>query len=111
MEEAERLCDRVTVMDDGRLLDSDTPGALIAKHIEPQVVEVHGAEVGAWHDAVAPGLAQRHEKVGDTHFYYCRDPGPLLAAVETVPGLRFLHRPASLEDVFLKLTGRELRDG
>ena len=111
MEEAERLCDRITVMDDGRLLDSGTPPALIARHIEPQVVEVHGGNAGSWHDGLGPDLWQRHEQVGDTHFYYCRDPGPLLAAVESAPGLRFLHRPANLEDVFLKLTGRELRDG
>jgi lipooligosaccharide transport system ATP-binding protein len=107
MEEAERLCDRVTIMDAGRLLDSDTPRGLIARHIEPQVVEVHGPGAGDW---IGAGLAQRHEQVGDTHFYYCDDPGPLLAAVQAAPQVRFLHRPASLEDVFLKLTGRELRD-
>ncbi len=111
MEEAERLCDRVTIMDHGRLLDCDTPGGLIERHIEPQVVEVHGEGAAAWHAAAGARLAERHEQVGDTHFYYCRDPGRLLGAVERAAGLRFNHRPANLEDVFLKLTGRELRDG
>jgi len=110
MEEAERLCDRVTVMDHGRLLDGDAPQALIRRHIEPQVVEVHGDGVLAWHRQVGAALAGRHEQVGDTVFYYCHDAAALLAAVETAPGLRFLHRPANLEDVFVKLTGRELRD-
>ena len=97
-------------MDAGRLLDCDTPAGLIARHIEPQVVEVHGEEAGRWADP-ASSLAERHEQVGDTHFYYCCDPHPLLDAIATTCGVRFLHRPASLEDVFLKLTGRELRDG
>jgi len=110
MEEAERLCDRITIMDHGRLLDSDAPGALIRRHIEPQVVEVHGEGALDWHRRHGAALAVRHEQAGDTVFYYCRDAVALLAAVERAPALRFLHRPANLEDVFLKLTGRELRD-
>ncbi len=110
MEEAERLCDRITIMDHGRLLDSGAPRALIERHIEPQVVEVHGEGVLDWHHRHGAPLAVRHEHVGDTVFYYCRDAAALLAAVERVPALRFAHRPANLEDVFLKLTGRELRD-
>jgi lipooligosaccharide transport system ATP-binding protein len=110
MEEAERLCDRVTIMDHGRILDSGAPDVLIARHIESQVVEVHGEGAAAWHRREASRLAARDERVGDTLFYYCHDAGPLLASVDGVAGLRFLHRPANLEDVFLKLTGRELRD-
>ena len=110
MEEAERLCDRITVMDHGRLLDSGSPAELIARHIEPEVVEVHGDGAAAWHAARGAALAPRHEQVGETWFYYTADPAPLLAAVHAAPELRFLHRPANLEDVFLKLTGRELRD-
>jgi len=107
MEEAERLCDRVTVIDAGRVLDSGAPRDLIRRHIEPQVIEAHGPGAGRWR---AGGLAARHEQVGDTHLYYCTDPRALLDAVHGTPQVRFLHRPANLEDVFLKLTGRELRD-
>ena len=49
--------------------------------------------------------------MGETLFYYTRDERALLAAVNQQPGLSYLHRPANLEDVFVKLTGRELRDG
>ena len=56
------------------------------------------------------GLAERLEVAGDTAFFYCRDPAPLLAALADAPALRYMHRAASLEDVFIKLTGRELRD-
>jgi lipooligosaccharide transport system ATP-binding protein len=53
----------------------------------------------------------RLERSGDTLFAYARDAAPLLAAVQSLTeGLRVLHRSANLEDVFLKLTGRQLRD-
>ncbi|MET0919140.1 MAG: nodulation factor ABC transporter ATP-binding protein NodI, partial [Burkholderiales bacterium] len=52
----------------------------------------------------------RCERTGETVFCYLRDPEPLIATLKEWPRLRYLHRPANLEDVFLKLTGRELRD-
>ncbi|MFT5172691.1 MAG: lipooligosaccharide transport system ATP-binding protein [Gammaproteobacteria bacterium] len=110
MEEAERLCDRVTVMDEGRLLDCDSPAALISKHMEPQVFEIYGTQANAWHLQHACTVAVRHEQAGESHFYYCHDPAPMLRALQATPNLRFLHRPSNLEDVFVKLTGRDLRD-
>jgi lipooligosaccharide transport system ATP-binding protein len=110
MEEAERLCTRLVVMDRGRIIDTGSPRELIAQRIEPQVVEVHGDGVEAWSAGEARSLASRVEQAGDTAFCYVRDPAPLLAHLERRPALRYLHRPANLEDVFLKLTGRELRD-
>jgi lipooligosaccharide transport system ATP-binding protein len=110
MDEAERLCDRVTIMDQGRFLDCDSPAELINRHIEPHVVEIYDANAAAWHRQHAPVLSARHERVGDSHLYYCDDPAPVLKALQGTPDLRFMHRPANLEDVFLKLTGRELRD-
>jgi lipooligosaccharide transport system ATP-binding protein len=110
MEEAERLCTRIVVMDHGRFIAEGSPRELIATHIEPQVVEVHGDGVEGWAEGDARGLAARIERAGDTAFCYVRDPAPLLAHLKQQPGLRYLHRPANLEDVFLKLTGRELRD-
>jgi lipooligosaccharide transport system ATP-binding protein len=110
MEEAERLCDRVTVLDHGRILASDHPKALIKNYIEPQVVEVYGPGVEHWHENIAAELAERSERVGETIFYYVHDERALLQAVNRQPELAFLHRPANLEDVFVKLTGRELRD-
>ena len=111
MEEAQRLCDRVTIMDHGRILDSDAPGALIRRHIEPHVVEVYGTGSAQWHAAQGHELAARSEHVGETVFYYAEDERRLLAALQNQHELTFLHRPANLEDVFVKLTGRELRDG
>jgi lipooligosaccharide transport system ATP-binding protein len=110
MEEAERLCTRLVVMDRGRIIGAGSPRELIASRIEPHVVEVHGEGLDAWAEGEARALAARVERAGDTVFCYVREAGPLLASLERQPGLRYLHRPANLEDVFLKLTGRELRD-
>lgn len=109
MDEAERLCHRLGVVDHGRLVAEGSPAELIAQHIEPQVVEIYGEDAPAW-AAAHTALAPRQEVVGETAFFYCQDPAPLLAAAAQSPGLRTLHRAANLEDVFLKLTGRELRD-
>jgi len=109
MEEAERLCHRLAIMDRGRIIAQGTPRALIAEHIEPQVLEVHGQGYEAWMER-AKTLAPRVERVGDTVYCYGEDIEPLLRSLSSFPDLSYLHRPASLEDVFLKLTGRDLRD-
>ena len=110
MDEAERLCDRVGIMDSGTLIAEDTPRQLIGTHIEAHVVEVYGDGVQEWAREVAPRVAQRVEVAGETAFCYCADPGPLLEALRDMPALRALSRAANLEDVFIKLTGRDIRD-
>ncbi len=109
MDEAERLCDRLIVLDHGRKIAEGTPRRLIAEHLESDVIEVYGdgaAAAGCAHAA----LAQRVETSGETVFFYLRDAGPLLDALAADHGVRYLHRPANLEDLFLKLTGRQIRD-
>jgi lipooligosaccharide transport system ATP-binding protein len=109
MEEAERLCTRLSIMDSGRIISTGTPRDLIARHIEPEVLEVYGEELEQWVNTHA-SLADRTERTGDTVFCYLRNAEPLIATLENRPSLRYLHRRANLEDVFLKLTGRDLRD-
>ncbi len=113
MEEAERLCDELIIMDNGKILAQASPRALIEQYIEPQVLEVHGAEneVQQWHTQIAQHANLRHEKIGDTWFYYGNSVETLVQSLQNFSLLRFLHRPANLEDVFLKLTGRDLREG
>jgi len=110
MEEAERLCDRLIIMDNGRILGEGTPRALIQQHIEPQVVEIHGNNAEQWHLQQGKNLGLRYEHVGDTWFYYGHQVESVLSQLQALPELYFLHRPANLEDVFVKLTGRELRE-
>jgi lipooligosaccharide transport system ATP-binding protein len=110
MDEAERLATRLAVIDHGRMIACDAPRALLAEHVEPEVVEVYGDEVRAWAEEHGRGLAKRLEIAGETAFCYAIDAKPLLADLATRTGVHYLHRPANLEDLFIKLTGRELRD-
>jgi lipooligosaccharide transport system ATP-binding protein len=110
MDEAERLCHRLAIMDRGRIIASGAPRELIERHIEPQVVEVYGDGAERWATDFGRARCQRCEKVGETVFCYTRDADPLVHDLESRRDLRYLHRPANLEDVFLKLTGRDLRD-
>ena len=110
MDEAERLCDRLAIIDHGRTLAEGAPHALIAAHIEPEVVEVYGEGVEAWFGGQGKALATRAELHGETAFCYARDAEPVVANLKGFPGLRFVHRRANLEDLFLKLTGREMRE-
>jgi len=110
MEEAERLCDRVAIMDRGRIIAEGAPRALVETHIEPSVVEVYGEHVSAWSTEFGARLCERFEMAGETLFCYTRNGDALLQNLRAQSGMRYLHRPANLEDVFLKLTGRDLRD-
>ena len=110
MDEAERLATRLAVIDHGRMIACDAPRALVAGHVEPEVVEVYGDEARAWAEARGRALAKRLEIAGETAFCYAMDATPLVADLASRAGVRYLHRPANLEDLFIKLTGRELRD-
>ncbi len=109
MDEAERLCDALVVMDHGRIITQGSPGALIREHIEPHVIELPGG-AGRLRDGLASCPGVRLLEVGETCYCYARDPTPLLTMLEQDPGSSFQHRAANLEDVFLKLTGHELRE-
>ena len=110
MDEAERLCSRLLVLDHGRKISEGTPRDLIAAHLEPDVVEVYGSGALALVDSPLKGLAARVEVSGETVFFYTLEAKPLLDALAAHPRLRTLHRPANLEDLFLKLTGRQIRE-
>ncbi len=110
MDEAERLATRLAVIDHGRKIAEGSPRDLIRAHIEPHVIEVYGDGAFAWAERDGRQLADRLEVSGETAFCYAAEPARLLQSLERAASLRYLHRPANLEDVFLKLTGREMRD-
>ncbi len=111
MDEAERLCSRLLVLDHGRKIAEGTPRALIAEHLEPDVVEAYGTGALALAESPLRELARRVEVSGETVFFYTQDARPLLDRLaQDHPRLRTLHRPANLEDLFLKLTGRQIRE-
>ena len=112
MDEAERLCDRLLVLDHGRKIAEGRPRDLIAQYLEPDVVEAYGNGALALADSPLKHLAARTEVSGETVFFYTQDARPLLDRLGSEHAkLRTLHRPSNLEDLFLKLTGRQIREG
>ena len=114
MDEAERLCDRLVIMDAGKILVQGPPKALVREHSEPHVIEIYGNGLDDWlEQCLRAGHCAdttRVERVGETAFCYTEDEAPLLEALRGQTALHYLHRPANLEDVFLRLTGRDLRE-
>jgi lipooligosaccharide transport system ATP-binding protein len=105
MDEAQRLCDSIIIMDGGRILDQGSPAELIARHVEGHVFEIAKPLAAALEAQLA---TLRHEDLGDAVVIYTDSPADMLKTLgKTQP---HLHRPANLEDVFLKLTGRTLRN-
>jgi ABC-2 type transport system ATP-binding protein len=116
MEEAQALCDRLAIMDHGRILTSGSPLGLIQELEIPSVVELAFAAGAPLASAFASGLGQDVEVRGDLWEIPTRDPKALLprlldlAESQAVPFEQIHVRRATLEDVFLQRTGRSLRD-
>jgi lipooligosaccharide transport system ATP-binding protein len=110
MDEAERLCSRLLVLDHGKKIAEGKPRDLIAQHLEPDVVEVYGVGALALAEGPLRAMASRVEVSGETVFFYTNNAPDILQALHAHPQLRTLHRPANLEDLFLKLTGRQIRE-
>jgi lipooligosaccharide transport system ATP-binding protein len=109
MEEAAILCDRVAIMHQGRILSLGTPGALIARHAGDEVLEI---EVTAGNRrGLVEGLTSRgfdFVDTGNTVQVFHSDEDKLASLVNLTDKLR--KRPATLEDVFFRLTGRTLAE-
>jgi lipooligosaccharide transport system ATP-binding protein len=115
MDEAEQLCDRLVVMDKARIVAEGSPRALIERHASREVVELRFApgvreSLEADPSASLDGLAERIEHLADRLLLYADDGEAAVAALHA-RGIRpetVLIRRSSLEDVFLRLTGRSL---
>jgi lipooligosaccharide transport system ATP-binding protein len=113
MDEAEQLCDRLVVMDGGRIAAEGSPAALVAKWSSREVVELRfgaGDNQSAGEELV--GLAARTEVLADRVLLYTDDGDDVMRAVHEAgwrPDNAFVRR-STLEDVFLRLTGRSLVD-
>ncbi len=109
MEEAERLCDRIAIMDAGKIVALGTPAALIRDHVPSQVVEIRLA-YDQDSSIVAPlhGDALRVEDLKDRVLLYADDVQALVARAAELDGVQTLVRRTTLDDVFLKITGRGL---
>jgi len=109
MEEASQLCDRVVIMDGGRILLEGTPQELVEREVGRTVVEAwnYGEDFLNFLRAM-PG---RLEELGDRLYFYPQEGDHIERTFDQrFPSQDRLIRRATLEDVFLKLTGRALRD-
>jgi lipooligosaccharide transport system ATP-binding protein len=109
MEEAQQLCDRVVVMHQGKILREGVPTKLVEDEIGREVVEIRIAKDED--EGLVSQLADvscGHERVGDTIYFYCQEGRDLMRKVVEMKLHNVLNRPATMEDVFLKLTGRSL---
>jgi len=111
MEEAAQLCDRVALMHAGRILREGPPMELVRAEVGDEVIEVRG-DASLHRDALGAldGSSLRWEQAGDTLYLYCADGRALLPTLSALRPPHLLHRPASLEDLFLKLAGRSLQE-
>ena len=111
MDEAEQLCDRLVVMDDGRIVAEGSPAELISRYSTREVVELR-FQPGDTAEHPLDGLADRIEVLPDRILLYAQDGEAVLAAAHGrgVRPVSSLVRRSTLEDVFLRLTGRTLVD-
>jgi len=114
MEEAARLCDRLLIMDHGRIVAEGEPGALVREHVGREVLELK-LEPDCDAEALLASLDGRldgHELTEDALMLYAEDAEDVLRTLdhERFPTESALVRNATLEDVFLRLTGRTLEE-
>ena len=111
MDEAEQLCDRLVVMDHGRIVAEGSPWQLIQRHATREVVEIRFESERPANGALA-GVADRIEELPDRVLLYTADGDATAArlAERSLPAHSTLVRRSTLEDVFLHLTGRTLVD-
>jgi lipooligosaccharide transport system ATP-binding protein len=115
MDEAAQLCDRLLIIDHGRVVAQGAPAALIEEHVGREVVEIQAIDEDGAADRVAAAAApmvDSFEIAGDRVYLHTLDGEALMREIRAThaPVSAMMVRRATLEDVFLRLTGRTLRD-
>jgi lipooligosaccharide transport system ATP-binding protein len=113
MDEAEQLCDRLVIMDQGKIVAHGTPRGLIGEHVSRDVLELRFAQdTRQESEQRLDGIAKRIETLPDRVLLYVDDAEEAMTAVldRGLHPIANLIRRATLEDVFLRLTGRTLVD-
>ena len=113
MDEAEQLCDRLAIMDQGQIVENDTPQSLVQKHIGREVLEIRVSETEKFKIlSLDTKLIKGHDSYRDLLILYSDDSDQLLEVIKntTINTDYTIVRRSGLEDVFLKLTGRRLNE-
>jgi lipooligosaccharide transport system ATP-binding protein len=111
MDEAEQLCDRIVVVDEGRIMAEGSPASLIRDHSSREVLEVRfGSDRNESASREIAGYGDRVEVLPDRVLVYASDGEAVLSRIleQGLKPITTLVRRSSLEDVFLRLTGRSL---
>ena len=108
MDEAQELCDRIALMFDGKILEYGSPREVIDRAVGKNVCELYTANEEQV-NGVKAGMPGNIEQIGNRTFVYGNDYEALRERCEAMTGLRQNVRPATLEDVFLKFTGKGLK--
>jgi len=108
MDEAQRLCARVAIVDCGEIMVLDNPITLIQRFCPKEVIEVRGIKGIPKEVLELDGV--KVEKAHETVYLYGDDVDRVLIALSKIPNISYLRRQTNLEDVFLRITGRELRE-
>ncbi|MBI1883730.1 MAG: ATP-binding cassette domain-containing protein [Chlamydiae bacterium] len=108
MEEASQLCDDIVIMDHGKILRRGHPLRLIEEEVGKEIIEIRSSSPMIEKEIASMNL--RYEHIGDVFYIYCENGHVLLPKLSQIEHERVIHRPATLEDLFLKLTGRELSE-
>lgn len=112
MDEAQRLADRVAVLDGGQVIAQGSPEELIQKYVGSTILEVWGEGAQTWIQKLEPGDNVIREQRGSTYYLQGDTAKRMLDRLSAIrpEHVEFLFRPGNLEDVFFRLTGRDLRD-
>ncbi|MEZ5933961.1 MAG: ATP-binding cassette domain-containing protein [Alphaproteobacteria bacterium] len=108
MDEAERLSDHIVIIDEGKILAEGSPAELIRRHVRGHVFDVQKPLPGSLANGSDALERFECEDIGDSVLFYVEQADELRK--ELSEQAIYLHRPANLEDVFLRLTGRKLRE-
>jgi lipooligosaccharide transport system ATP-binding protein len=100
MEEAEKLCKRLIIMAQGKVVAEGIPGELISKNVKRYALEIREADSAPLLETNKNILSSKR---GSTHFYFAENPDELTPLIDSYGTRTVLLRPSNLEDVFLNL--------
>lgn len=112
MDEAQRLCDELVIMNEGTIIDRDTPQRLVERHVGSWAAEIElaGKQDPAEIEATLPEGLRRWELIGRHLHIFADEQSVLSETVQHLSHTSYQIRPANLEDVFLVRTGREITE-
>tara|TARA_B100000959_G_scaffold287499_1_gene373070 strand:- start:206883 stop:207758 length:876 start_codon:yes stop_codon:yes gene_type:complete len=108
MEEASQLCDRISIMDQGSIVLTGNPTGLVKENVGNEVIEFSISDNA---DKILGSINERYEIDGDLCIIYAKNPSSVLGKLAKYEISSLSRRPATLEDLFLKTTGRQLKSG